>query len=214
MLKKVIYFCFLLLSLSCASESKDSFWFLKKDKDYSRIKSVFNDYIDFFPSQDQAKCKNYSWSLNSDREYNIKAVFRFPDSTFTNINARIENDAIVKYPSDKNCLLVLNRFATHQNYGYPEKHEIDTNLINRDCYDNLYPIPNFSNFSKYQSNETECKLTKDFTVYVLEAKTGKFLDRNKLTLGTYMPKNWKNGFSKGVAISNEREVIIFWVIIW
>jgi len=205
----LVFFC------SCSNQNKDKFWFLQKDQDYSRVKVIFNDYIDFFPQNtSNIICVNDTWSLDKSDEYNVKAVFRFLDGSMQDTLIKIEKSAIAKYTSNQKCLLVLNRFATHTNYGYPKEHEINKHLINLDCYNDLYPIPNFSNFSEYQSNETLCKLKSDFTIYVLDAQSGKFLDDDLLTDGKYMPEKWRNGYSKGVAISEEKGVIIYWVIIW
>ncbi len=42
--------------------------------------------------------------------------------------------------------------------------EIESELIEQDHYKGLMPIPNFSNFSRYQTNSTLCKLKEDFTI--------------------------------------------------
>ena len=203
-----------LILISCKNEIENNLWFLENDKDYERLKLVFNDYVEYFPAKGTAYLISSSWSLHSEDEYNIKLVFEYKDSSIINLLEKLENLAIAKYETNQKCLLVLNRFGTNSNYGYPEEHEIDTNLINQDCYSGKYPIPNFSNFSRYQLDSSECRLAEDFTVYVLECETGKFMEDTKLPVGKYMPNEWKHGYSKGLAVSEERNLVIHWVIIW
>ena len=122
--------------------------------------------------------------------------------------------ALVRYKANKSCLLVVNRFTIKENWhlNYKSKYG-DKNDIDRDCYEGLYPVPNFWD-SQYITNDTESRLPKDFLIYVLEAHSGKFWNDKYLTKGKYMPEAWKNGYSKGVAISKKRKVIIYWFIIW
>ncbi|MBR8538379.1 hypothetical protein KDU71_22600 [Carboxylicivirga sediminis] len=204
----------LLIVASCNSQTSGEFWFLEKDKNYDRVKTAFQDYVSFFPKRGDAYSISDTWSLDSNTEFNIKSVFEFKSEQFKEALSTIRKSSIAEYPSDAECLLVLNRFATHSNYGYPKKHEIDHNIINLDCYKDLYPIPNFSNFSSYQTDETEPKLQKEFNIYVLEAKTGRFLAEEDITKGLYMPEEWKHGYSKGVAVNESKKLMIFWVIIW
>lgn len=30
----------------------------------------------------------------------------------------------------------------------------------------------------------------------------------------YMPKGWKNGYSKGICVNKKERVVIYWLIIW
>lgn len=209
----------LLFIITCISISgcitDNILWFVNKDKNYERINKVFNKYVDFFPSSEEAYSLNTTWSLSSEDEYNIKAVFKFKDkSLFHQINEEIKSNSVIKYKADEECLLVLNRFTTNSNYGYPSNSEVIDSLINLECYENLYPIPNFSNFDDYQTNKTQCKLSSDFVIYVLDSKLGKFLPKSDITKGKYMPKKWRNGLSRGVALSEKREIAIYWIIIW
>jgi len=212
-MKKIIIFTFLFLIHNSCSNN-DPFWFLDIDNDYNKVKKEFKDYIDFFPKYNQATCKVVTWSLDKETEFNLKVVFSFSKTEFEKILKNIKKKSIAQYSSSSKCLLVLNRFDTHENYGSPESDEIQNELIDLPCYKNLYPIPNFSVFSDYYSDKTTCKLKKGFSIYVLDAKPGFFLKQNKLTEGKYMPVYWKNGFSKGVAINEKERIAIYWIIIW
>lgn len=121
---------------------------------------------------------------------------------------------IAKYRSNDTCLLIANRFASLNNYSFNIKLSHGDSLkINQLCYEGKYPIPNFWH-NDYTTNKTECKLPEDFNIYVEDAKPGNYLVSDLLTDGRYMPDKWKNGYSKGIAISEERGIIIYWVIVW
>jgi len=198
----------------CSSHNHDNFWFLEKDHNYNRVKEIFREYVDYFPERESANCINETWSLDPSNEYNLKIAFSFSNDIFNKIKDTLKAESIAEYLPNEDCLLILNRFTTNSNYGYINENEIDLNLIDLQCYENKYPIPNFSNFSKYQTEKTDCKLKTDFTIYVLESRTGIFLDDKNLPESKFMPEKWEHGYSKGVAISEEREIIIYWIIIW
>lgn len=204
----------LLLFMACSDQNNNEFWFLEKDENFIRIKDSFQNYISFFPKEGEAKCTINTWSLNPGREFNIKSVFEYDVELFYQVQSRFKESSIAEYKSNQECLLVLNRFSTHKNYGYPKESEINKNLIDLDCYNDLFPIPNFSNFSAYQTEMTSSKLHEDFIIYVLEAQPGEFLEKNDLTNNKFMPEKWNHGFSKGVALNEEEKLIIYWTIIW
>ncbi len=212
-MKKIIFFIFILvIHSSCSNE--DKFWFLEKDNDYNRVKTIFKNYIDFFPKYNQATKEIVTWSLDKETEFNLKVIFSFSQKEFKKLLKTVKKKSIANYsPTDK-CLLVLNRFDTHENYGSPSSSEIKNELIDLPCYNHLYPIPNFSVFSDYYSDKTTCKLKKDFSIYVLDAKHGIFLNNNEITEGKYMPANWKNGLAKGIAINKKKRTAVYWIIIW
>ncbi len=126
----------------------------------------------------------------------------------------LDKHSKAKYLANDKCLLVVDRFTTRENRHLTNKYKyVDKSIISRDCYKNKLPIPNFFD-NDYFSNKTESRLPKDFTIYVLEAKSGKHWDDGHLTTGKYMPQEWKNGYSKGIAVSKKRNTAIYWFIIW
>ena len=94
-------------------------------------------------------------------------------------------------------------------------------------YPDSYPIPNFEKFDfnlgfekvdtiingqRYVHNKY--KVPNDLDIFVKDAQYGSYWKENA---EVYRPKTmgeWKHGYSKGVAISNERKVAIFWFLIW
>jgi len=127
---------------------------------------------------------------------------------------KIKNNQIAKYSSNDSCLIVINRFETvdtHQNRK--DVKVTDSTKINRDCYQGLYPIPNFIDYRNV-SSINDIKLDKDFDIYVFEAKSANNFKEFDLPPNFQMPDEWKNGYSKGIAISKEKKTVIYWSVIW
>lgn len=125
----------------------------------------------------------------------------------------IKNGFLAKYKSTDSCLLVVNRFETfetHKNVVKPPI--IDSSLVDRKCYEKKYPIPNFIDYS-LPNTKIGLKLDDSFDLFVFEAKP-KPNNRFELQPSPQMPSNWKNGYSKGVAISKRNKTVIYWAIIW
>jgi hypothetical protein len=133
--------------------------------------------------------------------------------TLVLIQKNLEHTCIGKYNSSDSCLLVIDRFLSTSKYYKVENTDYDKRLIERPCYTGLFPVPNFWH-NDFTTNETECKLPDDFVLYVIDAKQGKYLKEELLTSGWFMPKQWKNGYSKGLAMSRKRNIIIYWLVIW
>ena len=75
------------------------------------------------------------------------------------------------------------------------------------------PIPSFQSYegdfglnSKYLTNNHE--------IYVLECKPGRYMDKEYLTSKNKLPKKWKNGFSRGMAINKSERKVIYWTCVW
>lgn len=54
----------------------------------------------------------------------------------------------------------------------------------------------------------------DFNVYIIDALAGNFWRKKN---NVYRPSSlgkWKNGYSRGIAISRSKKIICYWVIIW
>jgi hypothetical protein len=77
---------------------------------------------------------------------------------------------------------------------------------------NCYPLPNYSRWA--HSFFPDEKLPKDMRFYIIDAKAGEYLPKNLLTKGGGLPKEWKNGYSRGIAISKKTNTVIYWLVVW
>lgn len=81
------------------------------------------------------------------------------------------------------------------NFGLGKK-EIRTELDGETIVEALYTVPS------------------DLFVYVFEAKAGNFWKENCDEKRPESLKEWKNGYSKGIAISKKESLIVYWTMIW
>ncbi len=78
---------------------------------------------------------------------------------------------------------------------------------------NGIPIPSFVVCEKnYGPNSI--RLTENFKIYVLESGAGRFMEKRYLTDNNKVSENWKNGFSRGLAINEKEKEIIYWLCVW
>lgn len=85
--------------------------------------------------------------------------------------------------------------------------------IEKKCIGNMFPIPNFIDYPKVSPTDTFA-LGNSFTIYILEAKPGIHFDKYDLRPFDHMPNKWKNGYSKGMALSETQRTVIYWGLIW
>lgn len=136
-----------------------------------------------------------------------------PLSNISSFENEIKSNCIAEYSASDSCLLIVNPFIDLDSpVGYsPTISEEQMNF--RMCAKDKYPVPNFWH-NDYTTSHNKCRLPDDFVIYVLDAQSGKFMKEDLLTQGKYLPSSWRNGFSRGVAISEFQEVAIYWVIVW
>ncbi|WP_430612273.1 hypothetical protein [Flavobacterium sp. JP2137] len=119
---------------------------------------------------------------------------------------------IEKYNSKDNCVLKVNPFETKGMNLENKKPIIDKNLsIEKLCFENKLPIPNFVDFNI--NSNTDFWKDGNFDIYVFGAEKGIFYNGLEL-VSEQMPKEWGNGYSKGIAISREQKIVIYWMVIW
>lgn len=81
---------------------------------------------------------------------------------------------------------------------------------------NSTPIPNFPkiiNESKLIIPQNKIDIN-DLDIYILNGSPGRFIDSALLTFGEGLPKEWRNGYTKGIAISRKGINAIYWFEIW
>lgn len=209
---------FLTLSISflifgCNGQSRNS----KLNAEYIKSKSEFDsiltnqfpDKLTTFP-REIVNSKNISKHIVGFMLYEYEKGITEIDSVVNDIKKK----AIAKYNSKDSCLLIVNRFETLDSDDNMEDVIItDSTKINLDCYKKLYPIPNFINYD-YPDKTNDLKLNGNFDIYVLESKSGNHFKEFDLLPNPQMPKEWENGYSKGVAVSKEKKTLIYWSIIW
>lgn len=107
------------------------------------------------------------------------------------------------------CDVVEIEGSTYKNQEPPERQALAKHNVTTA---NSLPVPLFE-IDEYKGN-TMSGLTEDFKIYVLDAQPGKYIDDKYLQECECLPEKWKHGYSKGVALSDEKQVVIYWVIVW
>ena len=129
------------------------------------------------------------------------------------IESKLKDRYIAKYTSKDSCLIIVNRFETVDTHENRTDVEIlDTAKVENDCFKNKLPIPNFIDYKNRVKGNL--KLDGNFIIYVLEAKSGNNFKEYDLLPNFQMPKEWKNGYSSGIAVSKEKKTVIYWGVIW
>ena len=186
----------------------------KEDSDeYSKILRFFGDsLVNHFPKEEPTKINTtqnmdtfcYHNTLSFDLTlYDAKNII---DSTLNFYSKQ----PIVQYKSNDICLIVVNDYLTIYNSGDPFRAEKSTYF--NGCSKDKLPIPNFF-FNNLASSETRCRLPKDYMLYVIDSKVGLFSKKIN-TEQSSLPNHIRHGYSKGLAINKEKNIINFWVIVW
>jgi hypothetical protein len=92
--------------------------------------------------------------------------------------------------------------------------EFDTTLISDASKINYLPVPNFIEYKSGNKLKFNSFLPKGFSIFVLESQNIKKFAKYDLSFNPQMPSNWKNGYSKGIAINEKEGTVIYWGIIW
>lgn len=154
---------------------------------------------------------------NTNSEKNDVGLFLFEynlsENSIKNLEKKIAKQSKSVYNSNDLCLLIVNRFETARTKDSLEIVEIkDSSLIDKPCYKNLLPIPNFIDFSI--ANKTDFWKDESFKIYVLNAQSGNHFIKFDLQPNPQMPNKWANGYSKGIAINRAKKTAIYWSITW
>lgn len=214
MVNKIILLNVIILCiLSCNNRSIDSL----DNQKYVEAKNSFNkELVDHFPKIVTSYPFQTVNSKNISKSDVCFMLYEY-DKDLKNIDSvagSLEKKSLAKYSSNDLCLLIVNRFETLKTYENREDVVIlDSTKIEQHCFKNLYPIPNFIEY-ELANGKNGIYLKNNFDIYVLKAKKGNCFKEFKMMPNPQMPANWKNGYSKGIAISRERKTLIYWSVIW
>jgi len=216
---KTLMIALLLPALGCFNERKDGPAYVKE---YNEFKSTFADsFTDQFPdSLEVITDPKVTRKFGSPAVMEIHKVgfylyeYGISETYIQQTEAKVKGKTIAQYQSTDDCLLVINRFETPDTYKKRQPVEIgDSSLIDQPCYQDLYPVPHFLEY-KHPAKHGPVWLNKNFTIYVLEAKPVNPYAEFQMVPNPQMPAKWKNGYSKGIAISRKDKTVIYWSFMW
>ncbi len=116
-------------------------------------------------------------------------------------------------------LIIINQIGLRKELFTEEKYN--------KAFKHRYPIPYFENYDFKLGEKTSTEVIEgekhvnyiytipnDLEVYVLEAEAGNFWKENCNENRPESLKEWKHGYSKGIATSATEKLIIYWTMIW
>ncbi|MGS0747498.1 hypothetical protein [Halpernia sp. GG3] len=189
------------------------------DPNYNKDKQNFDTFlISQFPKNIETEEHTLTCKLDVEKS-NVGLLLReykLPDERLSQLNKFLNKNHIAKYNSLDSCLLKVNMYETSKTFDNFEVTPIkDSLLMHKSCYSNKFPIPNFVEYDNSENNLKPSNIWKEnFDIYVIDAKSGKHFKKFDLQPNPQMPQNWKNGYSKGVAIDKKRGTVIYWTVIW
>ena len=196
-MKKVFYLIITIVFTSCLGKSYESEkQFLEKYMDGKNALS--HDLTDHFPNELKAE-KQLSIAYPAGAYGNGMANLIFShqvDSTeFNSVIRKLDLNRIKAYPPTDSIFIIIG-----DSLDYTKKN-------------NGIPIPSFESYERDFGFNSKY-LTENHNIYVLETKSGAFMDDEYLTSSENLPEKWKNGFSRGIATNEKQKELIYWTCVW
>lgn len=197
-MKMIINLTILVLLFSC--KLKES------DEEYKNVLNFFDDEIvSHFPYE---VSKGYTLEYDTLGYFNTYSITLTTDLTENLKDKIILNNKL--FSIEDSCIIVVNDFIDTDNIINPERY-IGISEYDLSC-SNFKILPNFWNNDFYDKS-TKSKLSKNFEYAIINSKSGVF-NKNIRENISFMPNGYNHGYSKGYAIDQLENKIIYWSIIW
>ena len=194
-MRKHFYFVLLILITSCSNSNREREFLEKYAKGLSEFRT---DLTDHFPN-----------TIKSGKQL----IIGYPAGVYANGMANIIfSDQVDSIQFRKTVRkLKLNNIASY-------KPTDSIFIIIGDTLDYTkkvsgIPIPSFE-FYERDFGLNNKYLTENHKIYVLEVKSGEFMNKEYLTSNKDLPEKWKNGFSRGIATNLQENEVIYWLCVW
>lgn len=76
-----------------------------------------------------------------------------------------------------------------------------------------YPLPDFSDVYD-EFGLSSKRLSGKEEVFLIEYKSGEFLEPGHLVKGLLLPEAWKHGMSRGIALDSISNRVVYWLVYW
>ena len=177
----------------------------------SALVSIFPTYV-YEPIAD---CIGFAYSSYKYYRFNgLMLELPYSDSLANKLK---NGNHVAVYSSQDSNLLIVGRLGESTNNKY-RKFEKSYPWDNSKGY---IPVPNFyrRNYSpevhRADYDPLNNRLPAGYHLYIVDASPGIYIKKEWLTEGMGLPPEWKNGYSRGYAISSDTtQHIIYWLAIW
>lgn len=166
---------------------------------------VPNAYSQLTVSQNLSNSHPHIWLLCYDSDEHLDSLDRALKSKYKS------------YLSEDSCLTVIEEHLNPKNWTEYDKSKYKPRIYEYrppNCETGTPPMPKFYKDNWYQTNTTKIGLNPGWVLFVIEADSGIFMDRDKLPNGVNTPIEYEHGISKGIALNNEKNAIIYWADVW
>ncbi len=142
----------------------------------------------------------------------------YQEEEYNMIKEKIKASSSASYSATDTMLLLIFSYSDViiiDGKTYKDSETIEKKRLakHNTTYANSLPLPMFED-EYFAVKSTSCGLTKDFMLYVLDAEPGKYLPDEDLQECECLPEKWKHGYSKGAALSDEKQTVIYWIAVW
>ena len=191
----------------------------------SHIKESYNEFMktadtlftSHFPSKlDYAKSVEFSQQLTGGYSSYpmIYLEMEPPIEDFREIYEKYNKSDIHRYWASDTSVLIINNWRSLKDSKFSVKRDKEFNKKMSRLNKSTHAIPNFYKLGLDNSERNPTMLSKDYEIFVVDSQQGIYWDLNELADNAYIPKDWKHGFSKGIAFNEHQSKLIYWVVIW
>ena len=218
------FFLIIMLFVKCNTTLSNKNDFFIKQKNTFGKETILKNLNNHFPK----KIKNI----------NYKLIGSYPSLCTKNNSAQYGNLYLIVNKADykENLLKIKKDKFIYKTYYNQENIIIDFSEFKHDIfsvqkcnnwYDSKFAIPYFESYdfgigesvTKKEENGTilykyTYTIPNDLQVYVIQAKSGIFWKKPCNEKRPKSLKEWRHGYSKGIAVSDKEDLIVFWSMIW
>lgn len=222
-MRNIIILPFIIIVLAVACQNVDVSKQIQERYNKS-IRFFESDIVDHFPTE-LTDSSGYSTTVPKTDTmemagFGVDGLFLWKTYSllqYTAIVSKFANLSNTTYSANDSSLLLVFSYSDvieivgeiYRDQESPELQALAKHNVNKA---NSLPVPLFE-IDEYKAS-TMSGLTGDFKLFVLDAQPGKYIDDKYLQECECIPEQWKHGYSKGVAFSDEKQVVIYWVIVW
>lgn len=216
---------FIILFSFLASSCQNTDFNKKVSSDYEKMNSSFDgELVQHFPNEipkgyiggylkEKSVLADFCFGPNE-----LILIARSQKEEYISLNQQFRKLSKAIYnPEDSNLLLVFSYCDVlkveeniYRNQETTERKKLAKRNITTS---NTLPVPIFE-IDAYHNDKNSCGLSDDFKIFVLEAKSGKYLEEKYLQECECMPEKWKHGFSRGITANDKEHIIIYWLAVW
>ena len=171
---------------------------------YSEICDLYpKEFVNHLPGLMDGKVKRMEFKYPRGNYLNyIHLIMSFSKEQIDSIKQYAKTNAIRCYSFNDSCLYMVD----HD----PQLYQGAIVLHHCKDFESLLPV---SNFSFCVGPHLPHNFYKEAVIYLLSAKSGKFLCDNSLSMdGVGLSENWRHGYTKGMAISGR--TVAYWLEVW